>query len=378
MNLVAPFGFYGWGNIGDEATLQGFAQLLRLSGTRVNVTIGSRNPDHTLQVEPSFRYFNASTRDPRRWWALLRASAQAVVGGTPIMDIEGDWPLCDLAPLVRNSTDRRKVPMAFVGVGTETLQSDKARRTMSEVIAPRVCHWSVRCDRDRQRLEEYGAPPQSITVAADMAWLIEPVSLDFGRQRLQSWGVDLTRPLIGVNILNERAVLDKNPAMVTALAQALDQLVDQTGGSVVFLSNEVREADNFDKAAALRVMGQMQRASQAVLGANEYFSPPQMMSIIGCCSLTLSMRYHFCMFSALQKVPFIAIERSNKVSDLCWDIDWKARLVPPVLDAMEITAHGSRLLETGSELRRHLEQTIPVMRKRAMLNVAALKALGLG
>ena len=28
MNLVAPFGFYGAGNIGDEATLQGFARLL--------------------------------------------------------------------------------------------------------------------------------------------------------------------------------------------------------------------------------------------------------------------------------------------------------------------------------------------------------------
>jgi polysaccharide pyruvyl transferase WcaK-like protein len=44
--------------------------------------------------------------------------------------------------------------------------------------------------------------------------------------------------------------------------------------------------------------------------------------LIGCCWATVSTRYHFCLFSALQGVPFIALQRSDKVNDLCFDVHW--------------------------------------------------------
>ena len=188
----------------------------------------------------------------------------------------------------------------------------------------------MRSDRDRQRLIEYGVPPDVITVAADMAWLIEPATAEFGRDHLRRLGRrSRSSPLIGVNLVNENSVFDRQPEMVEALAAALDELADQMDARVIFLANEVREDSTFDKAAAMQVIARMKRADRAMLTPNEYFSPRQMMSIIGCCDLTMSMRYHFCLFSALQGVPFIAIERSDKVSDLCWDIDWPARVVPP-------------------------------------------------
>ena len=50
MNLVAPFGFYGWGNIGDEATLQGFARLMAGSPPKPRVWVASQNPRHTARA----------------------------------------------------------------------------------------------------------------------------------------------------------------------------------------------------------------------------------------------------------------------------------------------------------------------------------------
>ena len=44
MNLIAPFGFYGWGNIGDESTLQGFARLVSHAHPAMRVWVASRNP----------------------------------------------------------------------------------------------------------------------------------------------------------------------------------------------------------------------------------------------------------------------------------------------------------------------------------------------
>jgi polysaccharide pyruvyl transferase WcaK-like protein len=377
MRLVAPFGFYGWGNIGDEATLQGFAQLLSKTGTEASVWVASQNPSHTARVEPAFRYFNARGNDPRRWAAKLLASAHAIVGGTPIMDVLGRWPLCELAPLAR-SIDRGKVPLAFVGIGTESLQYGDSRRIVAEVIAPRVRHWSVRCGRDRRRLIEYGVSPDVITVAADMAWLLEPATPDFGEYHLQRWDVDPVRPLIGVNLVNENSIFDREPRMLNALAVALDELAGQMDARVVFFANEIREGSTFDKAAALKVISQMKRADRTVLAPNDYFTPQQMMSLVSCCDLTISMRYHFCMFSALQGVPFIAIERSDKVSDLCWDMSWPARVVPPVFDASEIVEHAGRIRQDASAIEQQLSHEVRKMADRSLQNAMALNALANG
>ena len=377
MRIVAPFGFYGWGNIGDEATLNGFAQLLGLTDARAQVWLGSRNPIHTARVEPAFHYFSASRPDPRRWWAKLRASAHAFVGGTPVQDVLGEWPLCDVTHLVR-SIDRWKVPLGFVGVGIETLRRDESRRLMVDEIAPRVQHWSVRSDRDRERLVEYGMSADLVTVAADMAWLIDPVSTEFGRDRLRRWGVDPQSPLIGVNLVNENSLFDRDPRMTDALASALDELSDEMGATLIFLAMEVREDPSFDKAAAKQVINRMKRADRALLTPSEYFSPRQMMSLISCCKLTISMRYHFCIFSTLQSVPFIAIRRSDKVSDLCWDMDWAAGILPQELNADELLEHGRRLAQDSANVGERLNRIRRRMRERALHNVVALDALKSG
>jgi polysaccharide pyruvyl transferase WcaK-like protein len=375
MQIVAPFGFYGSGNIGDEATLNGFASLLLRTGTQVQVSVGSRNPAHTARVEPAFRYFKPSGNDPRRWLAKLRASAHVIIGGTPIMDVLGDWPLCELTPLVR-SIDRWKVPLVFIGVGIEDLRLEESRRIVANEIVPRVRHWSVRSDRDRQRLIECGVLSNMITVAADMAWLIEPATNDFGIEHLQRLGVGPAERLIGVNLVNENSVFDKQPGIVESLAATLDKLTEEMDARVIFLANEVREGPTFDKSAALRIVGRMARPDRAVLAPNDYLAPRQMMSIIDCCALTVSMRYHFCLFSALQEVPFIAIERSDKVADLCWDLGWQARVESRQFNPSEVIEHGTRLAHSGSAVEGQLAQRVQNMKERALGNVASLNVLG--
>src|SRR5512138_2301321 len=79
MRLVAPFGFYGWGNIGDEATLQGFARLLARYDPRASAWVASRDPEHTARAEPAFHYFKATDPSLRRWWANRRAQGAVIV-----------------------------------------------------------------------------------------------------------------------------------------------------------------------------------------------------------------------------------------------------------------------------------------------------------
>jgi len=374
MNLVAPFGFFGAGNIGDESTLQGFARLVSCYPNKIRVWMASRNPSHTARVEPSFKYYRTRGRDLRRRWARYRSAAHVVVGGTPIMDVLGAWPLSELVPLISAAYDQRK-PLAFIGTGTEKLQREGSRRVVSEVLAPKVAHWSVRSERDKERLIGHGVPPERVTVAADLAWLLDAAPDDFGKEHLAQLGVNVRAPLIGVNVTNERFVSDREPDLFKKVAALLDAWVEEYAARILFFANEVRENESFDTAAGRKVLTYMNHQDKAFLIPNHYWTPQQMLSLIGCCQVTLGMRYHFCLFSALQRVPFIALKRSDKVEDLCWDMNWPhgVALTDPGVKVLELFAeiHQKKSFWAGC-----LQQRVEVMRERALRNLVALDILG--
>lgn len=374
MKLVAPWGFYGMGNTGDEGTLSGFARLLALSGIAADVSIGCGDPAHTARVESAFRYFSVFGNDPRRWWAKFRGTAQAVIGGTPVMDVQGDWPLREIVPVLRIA-ERRNLPFAFVGCGIEELRQAKSNSILRDEVIPRAHCWSVRSERDSNRLVSAGASKDRITIAADLAWLIDPANDPGMSRRLDDQGIGPPKTLIGVSICNENLCLDRHPEMADALAGALDALISERDALAIFLCAEVRDEPEFDRAAAGRVRARMSRADRALILPRHYHTPRELMTVIGRCSMVFSMRYHVCLFSAIQGVPFIGLERSDKVSDLCWDLGWPSRIALPFDEADALIGMARGLMQGRSAAQAQLRASAWVMRERAMRNRVPLDAL---
>jgi polysaccharide pyruvyl transferase WcaK-like protein len=374
MRLVAPFGFYGWGNIGDESTLQGFARLLAHYGNGTRAWVASRNPSHTARIEPSLKYYNAAGNDLRGTWARFRANAAVVAGGTPIMDVFGAWPLKEVATAVAGAVDRHQ-PFAFVGSGTETLKRQDSRRLVSELLAPRVCHWTVRSMCDKERLSEYGVPGGRITVAADMAWMLDSVTKDFGERYLAGLGIDPSTPCVGVNLTGEQFALAQQPELFSRIAAFLDAITENSARRVLFLANEVRDEDTFDAAASRKVIASMKNADRTLIVPNRYWSPQEMMSLIACCHVTLSMRYHFCLFSAVQGIPFIALQRSDKVADLCRDLSWPHGVSLDDLSAPRLVSIYADLEYRRPQHVATLAERVVKMRDRALQNRIALDRL---
>jgi polysaccharide pyruvyl transferase WcaK-like protein len=375
MNLAVPFGFYGAGNIGDESTLQGFARLARRFEPNMRVWMGSENPSHTARMEPFFWYFNNEGFDPRRWLAKRWASAHMFAGGTPIQEDEGGpWPLNVVGPIV-NAARAMGKPVTFLGIGAEGLRRQDSKRIVAEILAPTVVHWSVRSDRDKSRLVEYGIPPERITAAADLAWLLDSVSTEYGESCLRKLGLDPREPLVGVNINHEPRMTDCEPLFLEKITESLDELIETQGVSVIFLCNEVRDEEKFDKAVGEKVRRAMKHQTRAVLVPNEYRSPQEMLSLIACCRTVISTRYHFCLFAALQKVPFVALKRSDKVSDLCWDLDWPYGVFLNDLCVESMLDMFSDIEQKRAAIATCLQKNAQAMRQRSLKNRAALDAL---
>lgn len=375
MRIVVPFGFYGWGNIGDESTLQGFARLTATyDRIKFRAWVASRNPSHTARIEPTFKYYDALKFNLRGWWARRLAGVYLFAGGTPIMDILGSYPLAEVVPIVTTGSRRGK-RILFVGIGTESLHQEESRHLLSEILAPRVHHWSVRSQRDKDRLMEWRVPADSITVAADMAWLLDPVSSSWGREYLLSLGVDTEQPLIGVNVNNEPFMQREAPQLLGHVAQFLDKLIENHEAMVLFLCNDSSEGGTYDRAASLAVRNSMKNAGRTFLVPNHYWSPQQMLSLIACCQATISTRYHFCLFSALQGIPFIALQRSDKVKDLCLDFQWPLGIPIRAVNPAALLDLYKDIQQEQSTWSALLRNSLTHMRQRAVKNHDALDSL---
>jgi polysaccharide pyruvyl transferase WcaK-like protein len=167
----------------------------------------------------------------------------------------------------------------------------------------------------------------------------------------------------------------REPGLFEKLAGFLDQAIENQDVFVVFLANEIREGATFDKAAAMRTLAAMRNRNQVFIAPNQYLAPQQMCSLIANCQATVSMRYHFCLFSALQGVPFLALKRSDKVADLCSDLDWPYGIG---MDGLTITAVADlfkNMMADPGPLNGRFSEPILKLRNRAHENIAAIDEL---
>jgi polysaccharide pyruvyl transferase WcaK-like protein len=108
----------------------------------------------------------------------------------------------------------------------------------------------------------------------------------------------------------------------------------------------------------------MKRQDRAAMLPNRYWTPQELLSLVACCRVVVSMRYHVCLFSALQHVPFVAIQRSDKVRDLCSDIQWPFGLP---LGGLEVSA----LLDSVADIERQYEPLTERLQQAAKQRASA-------
>jgi polysaccharide pyruvyl transferase WcaK-like protein len=275
---------------------------------------------------------------------------------------------------VRLARERRK-RIACLGIGTERLIHDESLERLRDEIAPIVEHWTVRTDRDPARLTEYGVHPRDITVAADLAWLVHPVDASFGVRHLSDLHFHGGRALIGVNLTQDRWSRGEAPQLLSVITKVLDNIMIKHDVDVMLFANEVRSGEQFDTSAFRHVLKRTRFPDRVFVVPNRYWSPQQAMSFVACCWVTLTMRYHFGLFSALQGVPFVSLSRLGKLEDLCADLRWPYQLTLDQTDMGNLEAMLSECIGGKERLSQMLGEAAGEQISRAWHNVRSLEVV---
>ena len=339
---VLACGWFGEGNLGDEAMLEGLVRLLRRTFDEPAITVMTSDPaDAQRRFGVAAMTRATPERSGFRNLPLVRASLRAdlvTLGGGDLIREQADG----IVP-ARNWLARVRVPLALgrpvavVGVSVGELRTP--------AVIEEVRHELLRCAVIAARDAESAAGLRDLTgrevlVMGDLALeAADDLGLEAvagGHAREDQRADPGRRPRIGVAIRNIQGrgasvQADAGDRLTAALAAALDQVVHATGATVELVPFRTGRAKRDDDAVAGAAL-----AAQATTGTDwvQHAAPGDARAFAAIArelDIIVGVRLHATILAAASGVPMLGIDYDPKVSGFLDDLGLPGQCLP--LDA---------------------------------------------
>jgi polysaccharide pyruvyl transferase CsaB len=349
-------GYYGFGNLGDEALLEVIVSRLRARWPGCAVDVLSGDPAQTARtyrVEATPRMDLGRVRG-----AIDRADVVLSGGGGLLQNVTSLRSLLYYSNVIRTAVRAGKPTMVFA-------QSIGPLDFWGRAIVRNFCRGITAATvRDERSQKLFGAlvPGVRVERTADPVFLFESGGepLDLAAEGLA--GDDA--PLVVVSVRKWQAA----EATTAALAAVVDRLAGKYGARVAFLPLGGPSDAEVSTAIIRRC------ASTPVLLPD--YPLGQAAQVIARASLVIGMRLHALIIAARVGVPFLALPYDPKVTSLCEDLAYPAGplFLPgqPLPSAEEIARRLDDAWARRAELSAHLESVRPQIERLAERNFDVL------
>jgi len=374
MQRVVIAGYYGFGNVGDEAVLEAMLHGLRSSLPRARFCVTSDRPDLTAAAH------SVEAVDWRDLSAVADHLAEAdlvLVGGGGLLNSYLEYShdllltqghslfsvFVNSIPILARIMHK---PCMLYSVGADRFLNEAARQDAYWTVEASA----VACVRDegsREILASLGCRPERIHVAADPAFTIANASSEAVNAIWQHEGLPEQSPLICVVLRNWPFAGEANTTE-RSVAEVLARFCGLHGGAIVFIpfdSNASLGELSDDRTVISRVMARLEGKAPAVVLRGEY-RPGEISGIIRRCDFVLGMRVHSLILAIRNSVPCAALAYAPKV----WSLMREAELEDLTLDIREVSPEGLFSLMDGifrerGRVRERLEAVARRMAERA-------------
>lgn len=292
-------GYYGCGNIGDEAILQTLVSGIRKIYPYGKITVLSGDPDETSKI------YNVDSIHKYSFFRILKelGSSDAFVlgGGGLIQDSTSIKSLLYYLFLISSAKSRKK-KIILLGQGIGPVRN----RYLLKKALMNVDLITVRDERSFRELRDIGARPKKLVLTADLSFLLGSPDKEKGKKLLDTEGIIKCKArLIGVSLRPPVKGIDTG-AKYKAIATLCDHLIKEKDSGVVFLIFKYPD----DLEAVNQVMGFMKYPAHVLL---RRCTPAEMLDVISGLDALIGMRLHSLIFSSIAKVPGFGLSYDPKV-----------------------------------------------------------------
>jgi len=351
-------GYYGFGNLGDEALLEVIVTRVRARFAGADIEVLSNDPAGTalLGVEATPRWEWRAIRE-----AIGRADVVVSGGGGLLQNATSMRSLLYYAAILREAIRAKKKTMVFAqSIGPLDLWGRFAVRRFCSGLD----RATVRDERSRALLSVLlaGTPVER---TADPVFLYDAPAgdVDLSTEGLESGGPPYA-------IVSVRKVSNFREGVRT-IARAVDRLAERHGVRVAFLP--------LGGASDAEVSTDVIRACESAPVLLPECPLAKAAAIVRRARFVIGMRLHALILAARYTVPFLAIPYDPKVAALCDDLQYPLEplWVPGRPRLSETAADGlvDRLVAQHDEIAAHLAERMAAVRVAAERNFDVLGEL---
>ena len=372
MTRIVISGYYGSRNAGDEAMLS--AILLALNedtNEKLHITILSADPSETKRRHSSDS-LDRIVLDSISWMnpfsvsiAVARCDLFISGGGSLLQNVTSKRSLYYyLAVIFLALFFRKKIMLYAHGIGPV---EGSFPRSILKTILNHVDLITTRDEGSLEELKNLGIDKPKIVLTADPVLGLKSVDLEIGQKILRPYvgrSANRRQPLIGLAVREWRGWTEYK----RSFALAIVELVEQLGAKIVFLPMQYPE----DVKVAKSIAQMSQKFSDGFIDDDSFavldsqFSTSQLLSIVGCLDVLVSIRLHALIFAGVMGVQVVGVSYDPKIDRYLDSIGEK-----PVGDLEKLTAEDITDA-VGEKLRRRLKNktisTLKDLRTRAEQN----------
>jgi N-acetylglucosaminyldiphosphoundecaprenol N-acetyl-beta-D-mannosaminyltransferase len=293
-------GYYGCGNLGDEAILEPLLSGIRNIFPASEITVLSGDPAETSRCYDVAAIKRSSFFDVIR--AIRNCDALILGGGGLLQDATSLRSLRYYLSLISMAKFFKK-KVALLGQGIGPVRN---RRLLKRKLK-NIDLITVRDEGSLKELTQIGVAAKKLALTADLAFLLDVQDKEKAKKLLEIDGVVKCRQcLIGVSVrsLIKGKSSDRTYKMIASMC---DRLIKEKDCQIVFLIFKYPD----DIETANKVMGHMKYPAHVFF---RQCRPSDMLSVISVMDAVIGMRLHSLIFAARSGVPALGLSYDPKVS----------------------------------------------------------------
>jgi polysaccharide pyruvyl transferase CsaB len=379
MKNILISGYYGFGNIGDEAILSAMIEQIKSKIPDCNIIVTSYNIEETKrlhEVEGIDRLnFNAISQE-------IEKSDLVILGGGGLFQdyhrieiaslfTQPGWGIASYAivPLIAKMHNK---PVLYYSQGIGPLFSTESR-TFVAFVSELADMITVRDKVSEDILKEVGVPSSKIKLGLDPAVGLEIPSTEKIKNILMSEGIPDDKEIVCVSVRQwVYKFLEVN--YKKALSEALDDFLSNNEFYLLFLPFQNMAGGGEDAKVAEEIIEGMRNKDRCYLLKGSYH-PREIAGIISKASLVIGMRYHSIIFSFISKVPFVALSYDPKVKNLVDELELGEYCVEiDAITSEDVSERIIKALTDREKIRKKLESALKNMKERLEVSSSLVQA----